>query len=171
MEVEIIKNILQFYLDKEKEESEDYKYFIFKHFIGNSDDYLSDFDDLCHKNVIILKTKLNINDSKTIFFLLRYLFDDKTKDYLDLMEDFLIPEIEKKEDIDDINIYDTTKYIDEWINYTNSLFNDDEFIVFEKNKIPSVKLYDNHQLLYDLNVALQNSQKIMTIQDIIELSG
>jgi len=185
MKVIIIKNVLQFYLDKEK--SEDYKYFRYK----RETEYLTDFDEICNNNIIILKTKLNETDSKTVFYLFKYLFENNNYGltfYFDLIDDYLIPKILEKEKIDNydddissynikekhgINIWDF-KYIYEWVNYFTQIFEEDETIeIIKSNEIPSVRLYHNEfnlTFLNNLNVTLQNSQTIMTIQDIIELA-
>jgi hypothetical protein len=187
MNKEIIRNILYFYLDKEKEESGDYKYVKYR----RETEYLTDFDEICNNNIIILKTKLNETDSKTVFYLFKYLFENNKYElafYFDLVDDYLIPEILKKENIIDdydTNLYDIKekfgidvydfKYINEWANYFTQIFEEDYTIeVIKNNEIPSVRLYYdefNLAFLNDLNVALQNSQTIITIKEIIELSG
>jgi hypothetical protein len=65
----IIKKILYYYLYKEKVLSRDYKYVKFEHMIHDIyDDKLSDFDKLCNHNIIVLETKLNRIDSRTIYY-------------------------------------------------------------------------------------------------------
>jgi hypothetical protein len=166
MNKEIIKNILHFYLDKEKEIIGNYKYVNYERIIKYEFcNELTEFENACYENKILLKTKLNYTDSKTVFCLFVCLYEKKDLfSYLATIDDYLIPAILKKENVeslDGIDIYNI-KYINEWVDYI-SVYCDDKLIkITQNNTIPGVMKYT-----FEKDV----QQKIMTIQEIIELSG
>uniref|UniRef100_A0A6C0H4N1 Uncharacterized protein n=1 Tax=viral metagenome TaxID=1070528 RepID=A0A6C0H4N1_9ZZZZ len=178
----IIKKLLNFYLNKENKDNL-YKYFRLNHTIQNNE-YDTQFDDLCNKNIIILKTKLNDNDSRIVFCLFKTLFDnDDPFNIFNLINDLLIPEILEKENINkydgislqnikqihNIDAYDFTKYGNEWNEYIyERLTNNSSIKIIQENQIPNVVTYKNYPFLKNINSAIVSSQTIFTIQDIIQ---
>ena len=167
----LVKNILSFY--KDKEIFNNYKYIQFNIEYEYEIDVLNDFKELCNKNIFILQSSLNKHHLNIIFTLFKNLYNDYTTfetNYTDNI-DKLIYLILKKENNSDyhcdnikdkygINIYDY-KYINEWIESINLY----EVDIIKHDSIPKVITYKKCPLINDAMIA---SQRIFTIQDIID---
>jgi len=172
---DFIKSLLNFYLNKEKYYNNKYQFFTFEHNIRYIEgDNITDFDYLSYRNIFVLKTNLNSVDSKNVFCLFKTLFDnDDVFYYFDdkCMDNSLIQNILQKENISeeeyDIYFYDL-KYINEWIHYITECSDNIDIDIEKHSKIPGVILYNNHSFFNDINHIYVKSQKVFTIQDIID---
>ena len=146
----LVKNILQFYIEKEKNNNNKIHFYAHDEWDSNQ----TDFEALSNERRIILKTQLTDNkDISIIFNLFQGIYDNNLWIF-DEEEDFF--NIESDEERKELF---SNKDITIWIKYLNKRFNNDEYYeCFDT--IPKFELSDySHELTQKLNC----EQKVFTL--------
>lgn len=169
--IELIKNILNKYIEYEMESNLDYKYYCHREIDSN----VTNFEGLSNCNKIVIKSKLNHKQMSTIMILFQCIYDSNYYIFENTDNNYLID----YDSVDDNILVKLSKYdLEEWLklfekdeNYDENNDENNDEKSDKHNDIENNTIINNVQIFDDVPYYEKKyiKQKIYSLNDIIDL--